>query len=66
MYHKHLCMKDKNERTYVVASWEYRLSFKPSEIKVKLVINYTALLCCLYLGMHRRITIVLVVQGILK
>lgn len=34
-------MKEKNERTDVVASWEYRLTFKPSETKLKLVIFYT-------------------------
>lgn len=36
-------MKEKNERTYVVASQEYQLSLKLSEMMLKLVIFYTTL-----------------------
>lgn len=52
----------------MVASWEYWRSFKPSEMKLKLVIFYTAFVVCIWslCNVRRRVTVVLVVRGILK
>lgn len=67
-YHKHLCMKEKKERTYMVAPWSTASCSNHLKWSLSLVSFYTAFVVCVWAlsNMHRRVTVVLVVHSIFK